>query len=73
MKFDLSEQEIELLHNKGIVFDKSREYSDDEALDLLDQVRDIEISYSQFTTESGKALYLKYGDIADKMQSQIPS
>jgi len=64
--------EAELLAKKGIPFDESRDYSDDEALNLLDQVRDIEISYSQFTGGLEESLFFQYGDLADKIQSQIP-
>lgn len=72
MKFDLTQKEIKLLEDKGIQFDKTREYTDDEALELLERVRDIEISYSQFTGGIEKKRYFQYGDLADKMQSQIP-
>lgn len=72
MKFDLTNQELELLKSKNIQLDLDCDYSDDEALDLLDHVRDVEISYSQSTTNSGRQLYQKYGSLADKMQAQIP-
>lgn len=72
MKFELTPKEIQLLKDKGIFYDETREYSDDEALNLLEQVRDIEISYAQFTDGEEKSLYFCYGDLADKIQSQIP-
>lgn len=72
MKFHLTNQEIELLRNKGISFVASREYSEDEALDLLDQVREIEVSYAQFTGGVETTLFFQYGSLADKIHSQIP-
>lgn len=71
LKLNLSSEEIELLKEKGIRFGES-ECSDDEALELLEQVREVEVSYSQFTTGPEAELYYKYGDLADKIQSQIP-
>ena len=70
MRFILTTQEIKLLKDKGISID--REYTEDESLDLLAQIRDIEISYAQFTSGEEEALYFQYGDLADKIQSQIP-
>ena len=70
MKFNLSHDDIQLLSNKGI--EASGDYTDEEALDILDQVRDVEISYAQFSNITEKTLYFRYGDLADKMQSQIP-
>ena len=70
MKFDLTTQEIALLKEKGITAEKH--YTEEEALELLDQVRDIEISYAQFTGGAEKSLYFQYGDLADKIQAQIP-
>lgn len=72
MRFDLTHEEIKLLEDKGVSVDETRDYTDDEALNLLDMVRDIEVSYSQFTGGVEKTLYFQYGDLADKMQSQIP-
>lgn len=70
MKFNLTHDEIQLLSNKGI--EAAGDYTDEEALDILDQVRDVEISYAQFSNITEKTLYFRYGDLADKMQSQIP-
>ena len=72
MKFDLTAKEIKLLQDKGIPFDGSREYTEDEALDLLELVREIEVSYAQFTGGTENALYFQYGSLADKIYSQIP-
>lgn len=72
MKFDLTNHEIELLNSQNIQIQSDREYTDDEALDLVDLVRDVEISFSQLPTSQGKQLYKTYGSLADKMQGQIP-
>lgn len=72
MKFDLSSSEVELLEKKGISLDVNLEYTEDEAIDLLEAVRDIEISYSQFSTSSEKSLYAQYAHLADKIFAQIP-
>lgn len=72
MKFKLSEKEIGLLKDKSIPFDSARDYTDDEALDFLEQVRDIEVEYAQDYDTDGEKLYFQYGDLADKIQSQIP-
>lgn len=72
MKFNLTKQEAMLLQDKGISFDDNKEYTEDEALDLLDLVREIEVSYAQFTGGKEEMLYSQYGSIADKIYSQIP-
>lgn len=72
MKFSLTNQEIDALCSKDIQVEADREYSDDEALDLVELVRDVEISYSQFSTDLGKQMYQTFGSLADKMQAQIP-
>ena len=72
MKFSLTQQEEELLQNKGILFDKSKEYTEDEALDLLELVREVEILYAQFTGGAEETLYFQYGRLADKLYTQIP-
>ena len=72
MRFQLTEQEKALLIAAEIEYSADREYTDDEALLILEQVRDIEVAHSQFTDEEGKRLYLEYGDIADKIHRSIP-
>lgn len=52
MKLNLTVEEAKILEEAGIVFREDGAYSEDEALDLLDQVRDAEISVAQFP--SGK-------------------
>ena len=72
MKFDLNNQEIELLKRKNISFSREHDYSDDEALDLLEQVRDAEAGYSQDYGNVREKFFYKYGNLADKIQNLIP-
>lgn len=72
MKFELTKKEIDLLVDKNIPFDSLRDYTDDEALDLLEQVRDIEVNYAQKYDTEGERFYFLYGNLADKIQGQIP-
>lgn len=71
MKFNLTEKDIQLLTKENISVDTSLDYTEDEAFYLLDQVRDIEVKYSQDYGENEKLFFL-YGDLADKIQQQIP-
>ena len=71
MTIDLTAQEVTLLSNKSIPFDGSYDYTE-EALELLDQVRDAEVSYSQGTDAQSVRLYEQYGDLADKLFALIP-
>lgn len=71
MKFRLTETEIRLLKEREISVDTSRDYTEEEAFALLERVRDIEVMYSQDDGE-GEKLFLLYGDLADKLQQQIP-
>lgn len=72
MTIDLTAQEVTLLVNKNIPFDGLYDYTDEEALELLDQVRDVEVSYSQGTDAQSVRLYEQYGDLADKLFALIP-
>ncbi len=69
MKIKLNNTDIDLLHEAGIEFKPENEYSDDEALDLLDRVYDNEVFFAQ-DENSRKAN--AYADLADKIQEQIP-
>ena len=69
MKIILNKTEIALLINIGIKFEPEKEYSDDEAFDLLDKVYDREVFFVQ-GGDSRKAA--AYADLADKIQEQIP-
>lgn len=72
MRFDLERRDIALLNRADIPLDPEREYTEDEALDMLEQIRDIEASYAQDYGGEREKLYFRYGDLADKIQSQIP-
>lgn len=71
MKFRLTETETQLLKERDIPVDSSRDYTEEEAFALLERVRDVEVRYSQDYGE-GEKLFLLFGDLADKMQQQIP-
>ena len=58
-----------LLRSTGIKFEPEKEYSDDEAFDLLDKVYDREIFFVQDGDDQKAAAY---ADLADKIQEQIP-
>lgn len=72
MKFSFSEQERNLLKNVGVFCEETNEYTEDEALDLLDRLREAEVSYAQFNKGHEASLYLRYGELADKLYAQIP-
>ena len=72
MTFLLTEHEKALLDAAGIEISADREYTDDEALLLLERIRNIEIAHAQFTDKEGERLYWAYGDIADKIHMAIP-
>lgn len=72
MKIKLTEAEVRLLEDENILFNPLQDYTDDDALDLLEQVRDIEVSYAQRYDTTGEKLYFLYGNLADKIQGQIP-
>lgn len=72
MKFQLTGHEQQLLKDRNIPFDPRQDYTIDEALELLDQVRDAEVMYAQDYGNTQETLYFLYGDLADKIHAQIP-
>lgn len=72
MKIEMTEVEQALLAAETIPFDPNRDYTEDEALNLLDQVREIEIFYSQSENKASEALYYRYKILGDKIFSMIP-
>lgn len=72
MKFALTAKDVSLLNDAKIRFSPSKDYSDDEALSFLDKVRDLEVEYAQDYGNKREELFYLYGDLADKIQSQIP-
>lgn len=69
MKIILNKTEIALLINIGINFEPEKEYSDNEALDLLDKVYDREVFFVQGGDDQKATAY---ADLADKIKDQIP-
>lgn len=72
MKLNLTVEEAKILEEAGIAFREDGAYSEDEALDLLDQVRDAEISVAQFPSGKESNLFDRYAEIGDKIFAQIP-
>lgn len=72
MKFQLTGHEQQLLKDRNIPFDPRQDYTIDEALELLDQVRDAEVMYAQDYGNAQETLYFLYGDLSDKIHAQIP-
>ena len=73
MKIRLNETEKELLKIKGIDLNDGQDLSEEEAEDVLDRVRDVEVYYSQQADNDRKAkeLAIEYGNLADKIQEII--
>lgn len=72
MKIDLTPQEVELLKNEGIPFLHNGDYTEDEALELLERVRETEVAYSQGTDEKTERRYRQYSELGDKIFKMIP-
>lgn len=72
MKLNLTAQEIQTLAGAGIPFREDGDYTEDEALNLLERVREAEVSVSQFTSGEQKQLFDRYARIGDKLFAQIP-
>lgn len=73
MQIKLNDAEMQKLKSESIAFSPEKEYSEDEALDLLELVHDKEAEYSNYPKEAAKEYQLAnvFADIADKIQSQI--
>ena len=72
MKLSLTASEIRSLSDAGIIFRADREYPEDAALKLLEQVRDAEVSAAQLISEDGERRFSTYAAIGDKLFAQIP-
>lgn len=74
MRIQLNEAEKNLLEKVGISIDPAAEYTEDQALDILDEVYEAEIYYAQSadTDRSAKKRAAEIAAIADKIQGQIP-
>lgn len=74
MKIQLNSAQRQMLAGFGITILLDKEYSEDEALELLEQVYDIEVLYAQDadTNAAAKRLANEYAAIADVIRNQIP-
>ena len=74
MRIQLNSDQRQMLVGFGITILPNKEYSEDEALDLLDQVYDIEVLYAQDadTNAAARRLANDYAAIADVIRNQIP-
>lgn len=72
MRFNLTQKEVQLLNGQNILVDLTKDYTPEEALELLDSVRAVEAMYAQDYGNERERMYFQYGNLADKMQQQIP-
>lgn len=72
MKIELTPQEQELLKARNIAFEPGRDYGEDDALAMLDEVRAAEVYYSQGEDTKTRDLYSQYATLGDKLFSIIP-
>ncbi len=72
MKLNISKKDIELMKLQGIECDSERDYTEDEALDLLEAVRDSEAYYAQGADKESKRLYKAFCDLGDLIHRMIP-
>ena len=74
MKIQLNSAQRQMLAGFGITILLDKEYSEDEALELLEQVYDIEVLYAQDAdpNAAAKRLANEYAAIADVIRNQIP-
>lgn len=72
MKIELTPQEVALLEARNIAFEPDQDYAEDDALALLDAVRDSEVYYSQGEDAETQRLYSQYAALGDKLFALIP-
>ncbi len=72
MKVKLTQQEQRLLATENILFDSTQDYTKDAALDILEQVRAVEVEYSQGDDTKLKQQYNLYAALGDKLFNMIP-
>ena len=73
MRLNLSAAERDLLLEEQIETDSEKEYSVDEALDLLQAVYDVEAMYSDLPEEDQRTEKAKaFAHLADKLSAMIP-
>lgn len=75
MRIILNSADISLLERAKITFNPTADYSEDEALQLLERVYDEEVFYAQDadTKPSAQMDATDYAHLADKIQVQIPA
>lgn len=74
MRIQLNNEQQQMLAQMGITVIPDKDYSEDEAFALLDQVYDVEVRYAQDTDTDTTARRLanEFAAIADAIQQQIP-
>lgn len=74
MRIQLNNEQQIMLNQAGITVIPEKDYSEDEAFDLLDRVHDIEVGYAQDADSNltARRLANEYAAIADTIQNQIP-
>ena len=74
MKIMISKEEKQLLEAEGIALNEDKDYTEDEALSLLDEIYDAEIMYSNFPDEDARSQKKaeSFAHLADKIQQAIP-
>lgn len=72
MIIELTPQEQALLKAREIAFTPGRDYTEEEALAMLDAVRDSEVYYSQGEDAETQRLYSQYAALGDKLFALIP-
>ena len=74
MKICLDKLQKQMLDFAGVTIDLEHEYSEDEALILLDRAYDVEVQYAQTADvdPESRRLATEYAKIADTIYRQIP-
>lgn len=74
MRIQLDSEQEKMLEKVGISVIPDKDYSEEEAFDILEQVHDIEVRYAQDadSNATAKRLANEYAAIADAIQNQIP-
>lgn len=74
MRLCLSNNDLEMLDRENISIAPDSDYTEDEALAILDMVYEIEVKYAQdsYGNSVSRKLASQYADIADKIFKMIP-
>ena len=68
----MTPQEVALLEARDIAFEPGRDYTEEDALAMLDAVRDSEVYYSQGEDAETQRLYSQYAALGDTLFALIP-